>query len=274
VVIAIIAILAAILFPVFAKARDKARQTACISNMKQIVLAQMQYAQDYDEIFPLNAAEFAGQTFIYDYTWVRAVQPYVKNLDVFVCPNGASIQLGSWDFAPSNDVTKSGDARSTGRPRGGPVVSYGMTSRSRYWSGVVDVGDAAYNREEYTGVTALYDGIGGYAAGPGSPAICGGPRYAAPSLGLAGIARPADTILLQESNRYDNGGCSGFVGYPRTRHMTDRVATSPIFGDKIGLGFASVAFVDGHVKALRGEQIYETMMVGNLRVYRYFYPAQ
>src|SRR5437899_22610 len=51
VVIAIIAILAAILFPVFAQARDKARQATCLSNCKQIGLAHMMYAQDYDETF-------------------------------------------------------------------------------------------------------------------------------------------------------------------------------------------------------------------------------
>jgi prepilin-type N-terminal cleavage/methylation domain-containing protein len=49
VVIAIIAILAAILFPVFAQARAKARQTVCLSNLKQLGTATMMYAQDYDE---------------------------------------------------------------------------------------------------------------------------------------------------------------------------------------------------------------------------------
>ena len=52
VVIAIIAILAAILFPVFAQARGKARQASCLSNLKQIGLATMMYAQDYDELYP------------------------------------------------------------------------------------------------------------------------------------------------------------------------------------------------------------------------------
>ena len=52
VVIAIIAILAAILFPVFAQARDKARQTSCLSNTKQLGLGIMMYVQDYDETFP------------------------------------------------------------------------------------------------------------------------------------------------------------------------------------------------------------------------------
>ncbi|MBP7560613.1 MAG: prepilin-type N-terminal cleavage/methylation domain-containing protein [Armatimonadetes bacterium] len=52
VVIAIIAILAAILFPVFAKAREKARQTSCLSNIRQLSTGILSYAQDYDEKFP------------------------------------------------------------------------------------------------------------------------------------------------------------------------------------------------------------------------------
>jgi prepilin-type N-terminal cleavage/methylation domain-containing protein/prepilin-type processing-associated H-X9-DG protein len=52
VVIAIIAILAAILFPVFAKAREKARQTSCINNQKQLATSFLMYAQDHDEMFP------------------------------------------------------------------------------------------------------------------------------------------------------------------------------------------------------------------------------
>jgi prepilin-type N-terminal cleavage/methylation domain-containing protein len=52
VVIAIIAILAAILFPVFAKAREKARQTQCLNNQKQLVTAALIFAQDHDEQLP------------------------------------------------------------------------------------------------------------------------------------------------------------------------------------------------------------------------------
>jgi prepilin-type N-terminal cleavage/methylation domain-containing protein/prepilin-type processing-associated H-X9-DG protein len=59
VVIAIIAILAAILFPVFAKAREKARQTACVNNQKQIATAALMYAQDHEEMFP-ESANFWG----------------------------------------------------------------------------------------------------------------------------------------------------------------------------------------------------------------------
>ena len=56
VVIAIIAILAAILFPVFAKAREKARQSSCLSNVKQIMLGVLQYCQDYDENLPIGTS--------------------------------------------------------------------------------------------------------------------------------------------------------------------------------------------------------------------------
>lgn len=59
VVIAVIAILAAILFPVFAKAREKARQTACTNNQRQIVTATLMYTQDHDEVLP-ESAEFWG----------------------------------------------------------------------------------------------------------------------------------------------------------------------------------------------------------------------
>ena len=76
VVIAIIAILAAILFPVFAKAREKARQSSCLSNVKQLGLAMMQYAQDYDERLPMYAD--GG----YRYNWDVAIEPYLKNSQV------------------------------------------------------------------------------------------------------------------------------------------------------------------------------------------------
>ncbi|BDI30459.1 hypothetical protein CCAX7_25100 [Capsulimonas corticalis] len=87
VVIAIIAILAAILFPVFAKAREKARQTACSSNLKQLGLATMQYNQDYDEKFPASNWYGSG--------WESRLFPYVKSPGVFVCPDDGTPQTGT-----------------------------------------------------------------------------------------------------------------------------------------------------------------------------------
>jgi prepilin-type N-terminal cleavage/methylation domain-containing protein/prepilin-type processing-associated H-X9-DG protein len=82
VVIAIIAILAAILFPVFARAKEKARQVSCLSNAKQIVLGQLQYVQDYDERFPYFLTNPArGEP------WWNAIQPYLRNEDIYSCPS-------------------------------------------------------------------------------------------------------------------------------------------------------------------------------------------
>jgi prepilin-type N-terminal cleavage/methylation domain-containing protein/prepilin-type processing-associated H-X9-DG protein len=85
VVIAIIAILAAILFPVFAKAREKARQTSCLSNMRQMATASLSYVQDYDETFT-----FACPDGWWGNTWIPNVQPYCKNMQMFRCPSDGS----------------------------------------------------------------------------------------------------------------------------------------------------------------------------------------
>jgi prepilin-type processing-associated H-X9-DG protein len=90
VVIAIIAILAAILFPVFARAREKARQTNCLSNLKQIGLAHQMYAQDYDEIFP------TGQAVVGDASsqWYNAIFPYTRNRQILYCPDRKDLAPG------------------------------------------------------------------------------------------------------------------------------------------------------------------------------------
>jgi len=113
VVIAIIAILAAILFPVFAKVREKARQTTCVSNEKQIGLAMIEYIGDYDDVYPdyeFNRNNVQGGT---SYDWTQALQPYIKNgkgsngssfptspysnVDgVWTCPSMPIEQTGGW----------------------------------------------------------------------------------------------------------------------------------------------------------------------------------
>ena len=87
VVIAIIAILAAILFPVFARAREKARQTGCLNNVKQLQLGILMYIQDYDETFPLALnSESTGTA----YRWYNLIDPYIKNKQIWVCPSWRS----------------------------------------------------------------------------------------------------------------------------------------------------------------------------------------
>ena len=121
VVIAIIAILAAILFPVFARAREKARQASCASNLKQLALGYKMYVQDYDEknMFDRNwfnpvpsplptggCTSNCGGSYM---PWSAAIQPYVKNTQLMTCPS---------------DTNVDNCARGSNRPTN-PLVSYG-----------------------------------------------------------------------------------------------------------------------------------------------------
>jgi prepilin-type N-terminal cleavage/methylation domain-containing protein/prepilin-type processing-associated H-X9-DG protein len=108
VVIAIIAILAAILFPVFARAREKARQSACLSNAKQIGTALMMYVQDYDEAMPqyLVLSGRSAQPDLpdigYDFTvWHDRLHPYVMNWQVYLCPSGGGYRGSAREYMGS-----------------------------------------------------------------------------------------------------------------------------------------------------------------------------
>lgn len=80
IVIAIIAILASILFPVFARARENARRSSCQSNLKQIGLGALQYAQDFDEKAVPQYQNSSSQ-------FPELLQPYIKSTQVFKCPS-------------------------------------------------------------------------------------------------------------------------------------------------------------------------------------------
>jgi prepilin-type N-terminal cleavage/methylation domain-containing protein len=121
VVIAIIAILAAILFPVFARARAAARQSSCTSNVRQLTLGMNMYSQDYDETYPqwkwdLHYKDSGTPTANNATTvWWNAIYPYVKNTQIFTCPDTnyhfTNRQDGHWgwfDFSSDARILGSG----------------------------------------------------------------------------------------------------------------------------------------------------------------------
>lgn len=123
IVIAVIAILAAILFPAFARAREGARRSVCLSNMKQIGLGMMQYVQDFDETFPrqagnvynfnsvltpdpqtgyyanagtANSTDAAAAKALGSANFLYAVQQYINSTGVFVCPSAGTPPASAW----------------------------------------------------------------------------------------------------------------------------------------------------------------------------------
>lgn len=116
VVIAIIAILAAILFPVFARAREKARSATCLSNVKQISLGTMMYINDYDETMPYSSypapTVYSGNVYV-----AVQVHPYIGQKTI---SGWAGSNYGIWE-CPSRMVEPAW--------YGGAYADYGYNSR-------------------------------------------------------------------------------------------------------------------------------------------------
>jgi len=93
VVIAIIGILTAILFPVFARARENARRASCQNNLKQIGLAMMQYTQDYDEKYPFASSNFVpnfSTAVPPEFNPYQQIYPYTKSWQILNCPSASA----------------------------------------------------------------------------------------------------------------------------------------------------------------------------------------
>jgi prepilin-type N-terminal cleavage/methylation domain-containing protein/prepilin-type processing-associated H-X9-DG protein len=225
VVVAIIGILAAILFPVFARARENARRSSCASNLKQIGLGVAQYIQDFDGKWPnrcfgLGCYE-AGYSYPYNdgrYKWMEAVYPYVKSEQIFDCPSGGL----SYVNAAANATLRPYRQRS-------PYAfgSYGV-NQMHYTQ---PVGQTGLFRNEETPTTAAQ----------------------APTID-ASLEAPSTTIAILDTFAYDNyfpWTVQGLDlppvdnGYTGRRRMQN--------ADERHLDTLNVLWADGHVKAVKLE---------------------
>jgi prepilin-type N-terminal cleavage/methylation domain-containing protein len=139
VVIAIIAILAAILFPVFAKAREKARQSSCTNNLKQLGLAFTQYSNDWDERYPTSTIDPAVDKSggIASSAWDQQINSYVKSPGVYKCPSNSTKRYSV--HQPLTTVN--------GKPGKDRIVSYGLNDQL---CGVTANGNAPVDRNPKT----------------------------------------------------------------------------------------------------------------------------
>jgi prepilin-type N-terminal cleavage/methylation domain-containing protein/prepilin-type processing-associated H-X9-DG protein len=236
VVIAIIAILAAILFPVFAKAREKARQISCLSNMKQLGLGFTQYSQDNDEKNPngINIYAPGGNG------WAGEVYPYVKSVQVFKCPDDSTGNLVFVSYAyNSNNTIPTGD------------VLKGVDSYSI----------AQYNAPAKTVLLAEVKG-NSYGAGDTSWSPAGGGGETIYDNGSNGASPAGFGVRAWGSDTTNLGGAGGYTspvnlkwqtGYMRNSVNADHAAyDQPTGRHTDGSNFL---LADCHAKFLRGTAV-------------------
>jgi len=300
VVIAIIAILAAILFPVFAQARGAARQTSCLSNVKQGILGTLMYSQDYDEQIPMidnnGSSEYGcclqaacqpdwgspgqdpNET---PAMFFNVIQPYIKNTQLGYCPEAGQT---NWQSAIGN-----------------PAI-YGGT-----YVAALDQKGIYQGSFSQMAVNIMLTEFG-----PGAHWTCAnGVTYTTSDGTEASWARPAQLMLLTADSvwgegingdpspqlavgnvsvwpSYDNqsANCANWGGYAinadpgwtwyvhkatsRSGHYANTANTA--FDQGINSGWANIAFADGHAKAMRHNELercdYST--TGNVWTYDYF----
>ncbi len=243
VVIAIIAILAAILFPVFAQAREKARGATCVSNQKQILLAIMQYTQDYDESFPIGEqfpVKWDGGINSTDQCIgiENEVDPYIKAgvpwgperaASVWKCPSDP-YQRDDCDGAPGIGT--------------GYDISYGFTNYN------------PANPLTQFGVFSFTKGVS--------------------SQTLAGVGSPAGTAIMWEwfnpqaysrfiaVTRTNMAGLLGFPIYPKALSIGNNCGDGYNWLFSIGAhnGISNFGFMDGHVKAMPASRLWNVTSTG------------
>jgi prepilin-type N-terminal cleavage/methylation domain-containing protein/prepilin-type processing-associated H-X9-DG protein len=252
VVIAILTILAGILLPVFSQVREKARQTTCLSNLRQISTGMQLYLQDYDEQFPPVVSRDARSGYFYTSTWLHLLQPYIKDTRVFIDPSSGNLNT---DWRTSTDL----------------LYNYGYAPSSRVWGGAGSTPFPSPLRTAAADV-ALWEGLGGFAGRPFQGYV-----QEVPSYRIHQVARPAETILLCDHYIFDWGLSANQFSGPWPRHMRQDEIQLPN-GESLREGWINCVFVDGHVKALKQSQIWEILPDytrrggGSHGVFRYFWP--
>jgi len=247
VVIAIIAILAAILFPVFAKVREKARSVACLNNLKQIGLATMQYVQDNDEKFPIDWGPGVP--------WNVAIDPYIKNgvrsdgsdwnqaKGIEHCPDDAASSIKTMSYSVNANIggMAYASAKTVAAIDSPADVVWGTESVHQYSGGVAQevptdllrcVGPGEADGWPYDIHTSCTDD--------------------ATVQVINGWLRNNDWTDYKGDSACPNGGI-GCTKSPSYRHSRG--------GDKNGM--ANMVFCDGHAKAVRfGTQKAQNWLLG------------
>jgi prepilin-type N-terminal cleavage/methylation domain-containing protein/prepilin-type processing-associated H-X9-DG protein len=239
VVIAIIAILSAILFPVFAQAREKARGATCLSNMRQLGLGIAQYLQDWDERFPQGQYLTVAGDNSTQRAWSDSIYPYTKqgekwgdgpawpNKGIYDCPSfPAPFQSGKIGY--HLDLFPDGDKFSWSNGKMWPVVSLAEIEQPAEKIGLLEKGVNDGNTSWFQFSTREWDWVSYVKVnGQVDPSKDGMDVALQPGKGDCDfVANPSVAATYQ-----NYGTCSML---PRFRHN----------------GTANAVFLDGHCKSM------------------------
>lgn len=238
VVIAIIALLAAILFPVFGRARENARRSSCQSNLKQIGLGLVQYAQDYDDNMVWAFYQTTSTDSSSAYKWMDVIYPYVKNEQVFNCPS----DLLTTDV---NDQTKN----HTFAYNPGNVANWPQM-QANYRYGSYYINHAFTNTDLQNSPSPPYN-LGGGVWGGG--------------LRESQVLAPSTCVWITDGYIGYSAGSRSYAYYFSWNNYADQptldmTATPPRLGPISGRHFdmTNVLYCDGHVKASRLDALTQT----------------
>jgi prepilin-type N-terminal cleavage/methylation domain len=266
VVIAIIAILAAILFPVFSQAREKARQSSCTNNVRNIAMAHVMYAQDYDEVLPNWVVRtcppqqrfpgYGSGGIVALYHFTEFLDPYVRNKQMWFCASASEgEERRVKDFGPGGAFEGLPQPylvlTDYGLATWGPGGDGSQTAPYWRWPGST-VGNT-------TSTWTLVNGQSVSACGGGIPA-CGSPNVNNPPcvdlMPLARLARPSETINY--SDGYSGTAPPAFFQriLMARHHKVDftpeeRAANPALAIEDHPLGSLVCGFADGHAKLMR-----------------------
>lgn len=225
-VIAIILILTALLFPSFARVRENARRASCQSNMRQLGLAFMQYAQDYDSYYPCGTTPEPSAYL--GLGWVYQTEPYAKSSRFLLCPSDTrqgTAARPTISYGYNNALVRRADNNNALELR--PMFAFTQPSRTVL---VSEVHGGSYFQDVVRNMSPVTNGIQLFGAGLGA-----GPKSLRMATGL-------------------------FSNSPRSSHVCnnrnlDGTPYETAHFDSPGVGGANYLAADGHVKWLRPSSV-------------------
>jgi prepilin-type N-terminal cleavage/methylation domain-containing protein len=274
VVIAIIAILAAILFPVFAQAKLAAKKTQALSQMKQLSLSVIMYANDADDNFlPASMRAPIGSTANPE-IWPRKLDVYVKSPALFIATDASDSKMAKAPCAGEAGTTAAFDWNCRRQQAIGYNDATGVDPSSTAVAGSAAPGTEGFTSSANFSQAEESASIGLFAMTPHSPTNASADKergyvfnpYNGPNspdnVYAKGLPLIADSNLTREVFNTRSGVFTGFTGY--TNGVLDVRSRSagllkPIFArygaDKTGVGQTPIIFADGHAKMYSANQL-------------------